>query len=303
MDTSLLRYYVEICETKNITKVANRSFISRQALSKSMKKLEGQLGSTLFYTQHGEFLLTPKGECLYRYARELVSLEDALLQEFGRSPQASSQSIRVGYGQTSYSFWSIDHVSIFNSRQKEIYIIPEIYMPNQLFNALENKQIDLGVITVMRNEDWCKTVLVKKCPLHFLLRRDDALAGKPFLEPKDLQNRELLFFQDNLCFYQQFKEYLTKARIPASCVFGTYSGLTPMVNVIRERHGLFPCNDMIVFPNEFVLKPFHDDPALPAPTQDILASMRYDHPNLHLMAQYIKYLSETISGKEHALPF
>lgn len=303
MDTSLLRYYVEICETKNITKVANRAFISRQALSKSMKKLESQLGSTLFYIQHGDFTLTPKGECLYRYAKEMLSIEDTLLQEFGRSPQACCQSIRVGYGQTSYSFWDIDHVNIFNARQKDIHIIPEIYMPNQLFNALEEKQIDLGIITVMRNEDWCKTVLIKKCPLHFLLRRDDVLAEKPVLEAKDLQNRELLFFQDNVCFYQQFKEYLAKLRISASCVFGTYSGLTPMINVIRDKHGLFPCNDMIVFPNEFVLKPYQDDSLLPAPTQDILASMRYDNKNLHLMAQYIKYLSETISGKEHALPY
>lgn len=48
MELRNLVYFVQVCEDKNYSIAACKLFITQQALSKSIKTLEAELGSSLF---------------------------------------------------------------------------------------------------------------------------------------------------------------------------------------------------------------------------------------------------------------
>src|SRR5690606_1876220 len=75
MDVHLrdLRYFVAVAEELNVTRAAERLFVSQPALSKQLRALERQLGCTLFDRVHSGVALTRQGEALLPVARDLLA--------------------------------------------------------------------------------------------------------------------------------------------------------------------------------------------------------------------------------------
>ncbi|MEV0350587.1 LysR family transcriptional regulator [Nonomuraea sp. NPDC050680] len=74
MDVHLrdLRYFVAVAEELNVTRAAERLFVSQPALSKQLKALERQLGFGLFERVPTGVVLTRQGEALLPVARDLL---------------------------------------------------------------------------------------------------------------------------------------------------------------------------------------------------------------------------------------
>ncbi|TMR90289.1 LysR family transcriptional regulator [Nonomuraea basaltis] len=74
MDVHLreLRYFVAAAEELNVTRAAERLFVSQPALSKQLRVLERQLGFRVFERVHSGVALTRQGEVLLPIARELL---------------------------------------------------------------------------------------------------------------------------------------------------------------------------------------------------------------------------------------
>ncbi|WP_049559962.1 LysR family transcriptional regulator [Nonomuraea sp. SBT364] len=74
MDVHLrdLRYFVAVAEELNVTRAAERLFVSQPALSKQLRALERQLGCTLFDRGPGGVTLTRQGAALLPVAADLL---------------------------------------------------------------------------------------------------------------------------------------------------------------------------------------------------------------------------------------
>ena len=71
-------YYRAFCfvaESKSITEAAKRMNISQPAITKTIKILESEIDSTLFYRNHNGMSLTPEGEKLYTYIKPISASE------------------------------------------------------------------------------------------------------------------------------------------------------------------------------------------------------------------------------------
>ena len=77
-----LQYFLRAAEEKNITRAAQKLYISQQSLSGHIAKLEEELGVSLF-ERGGELKLTYAGERLYLLAQRICSLEQEILRETG----------------------------------------------------------------------------------------------------------------------------------------------------------------------------------------------------------------------------
>ncbi len=94
LPTDFLRSMVIIADMESFTKAGEVIGRSQSALSLQMKKLEQTVGQTLFERQGHNFTLSPQGEILVNYARQILALNDHVLNEL--NPQALRGNIRLG---------------------------------------------------------------------------------------------------------------------------------------------------------------------------------------------------------------
>lgn len=76
IDTALLRSFIHVAETGNFTKAADRVHRSQSAVSIQIKNLEAVVGRQLFDRKKRNVRLTPHGEILLDYARQILRMND-----------------------------------------------------------------------------------------------------------------------------------------------------------------------------------------------------------------------------------
>ncbi|MAL79821.1 MAG: LysR family transcriptional regulator [Sneathiella sp.] len=84
MDIYQLRYFLAIVETGNFSRAAERSFVSQPTLSTGIKKLEAELGTTLFSREARKISLTEAGRRLLPHARTIIYECNAAKSEVSR---------------------------------------------------------------------------------------------------------------------------------------------------------------------------------------------------------------------------
>lgn len=73
-----LKYACETARVGSLNKAAANLFISQPSLSRAIKELEAELGTTIFDRTHKGMVLTPEGEMFLEYAERILSQIDDL---------------------------------------------------------------------------------------------------------------------------------------------------------------------------------------------------------------------------------
>jgi DNA-binding transcriptional LysR family regulator len=74
MNFKILEYIVAIAETGNVTKAAERLFISQSGLNQQLIKLETELGTPLFHRSKKEMRPTHAGRIYIENARRILKM-------------------------------------------------------------------------------------------------------------------------------------------------------------------------------------------------------------------------------------
>ncbi|MEY0604573.1 LysR family transcriptional regulator, partial [Providencia huaxiensis] len=74
MDVRAIRYFVEVVQLNGFSRAAKSLFITQPAISRSIQKLEQELGYILLVRAPDGVKLTDEGKILYRYGVQLLEL-------------------------------------------------------------------------------------------------------------------------------------------------------------------------------------------------------------------------------------
>src|SRR6266496_2838596 len=97
VDTRLLRYFDAVAAEGNLTRAAERLFVSQPALTKQIKQLEARLGVRLFTRSRAGMALTEPGQALAKQAPALVATWDRMLLETRSAASRAARELRVGF--------------------------------------------------------------------------------------------------------------------------------------------------------------------------------------------------------------
>ena len=82
IDLELYRVFYTVAKNKHMTKASEELHISQPAISQSIKKLEVQLGGTLFIRSNKGMELTSEGKMFYNYIKSALELINNAENEF-----------------------------------------------------------------------------------------------------------------------------------------------------------------------------------------------------------------------------
>jgi DNA-binding transcriptional LysR family regulator len=94
LPTELLRSFAAIVDSGSMLKATERVFVTQSALSLQMKRLEDTVQSPLFHRDGRRLVLTPAGQLLLAYTRDMLALNDKAVSALSGDTLAGP--VRVG---------------------------------------------------------------------------------------------------------------------------------------------------------------------------------------------------------------
>jgi DNA-binding transcriptional LysR family regulator len=97
VDTRLLRYFVAVAEEGNLTRAAERLYVSQPALTKQVRQLEDRLGVRLFTRSRSGMALTAAGRELMARAPAVLAAHDTMVRDTKAAASRTARVLRVGF--------------------------------------------------------------------------------------------------------------------------------------------------------------------------------------------------------------
>lgn len=144
MNLKSIEYFLVVAEEMNITRAAERLYITQQALSGSIKRLEEEYGVQLF-ERRPSFHLTPEGEQMVFYGKQLLDVEANLKAAFSDVSQNHRGVLRVGMSRLRGSVFFPPIWKLYHSSHPNISV--ELVNANSatLESYLQDGKIDLYI--------------------------------------------------------------------------------------------------------------------------------------------------------------
>ena len=95
MELSQLRYFMAVAQLEHMTRAAEQLHIAQPALTKAIRKLEGELGYALVARKGRNIVLTPAGHALRTLLAEPLDLLDAIPDKLRRVAEQEDHTIRL----------------------------------------------------------------------------------------------------------------------------------------------------------------------------------------------------------------
>lgn len=145
VDLELYRVFYTVAKNKHMTKASEELHISQPAISQSIKKLEEQLGGTLFLRSNKGMQLTEEGKMFFEYVKGALELINNAENEFTSFKDLSKGEIKIGCSTTLTKLVLIDSIKEFHTQYPNININITNDLTINLINDLKLGKLDFVV--------------------------------------------------------------------------------------------------------------------------------------------------------------
>ncbi|QHI95737.1 LysR family transcriptional regulator [Aristophania vespae] len=147
MDIRHFKYFIAVADAGSITLAANRLGMEQPPLSQQLRKLEENLGVSLFIRQTRGVALTEAGRMLLPQARLLLELREQFIENAKSLAEGKKGHLRIGLAGSVPLLPAIPYaIRQFSSMAPDVILSLEESNTPALCNALVNYKIDIAVI-------------------------------------------------------------------------------------------------------------------------------------------------------------
>lgn len=194
IDFELYRIFYVVANHSNITKASEELNISQPAISKSIKKLEEQLGGSLFVRTKRGVVLTEEGREFYNYIKQAIEFINNAENKFTDLINLEAGCIKIGISTTLTKEFLLPYLEKFHALYPKIDIQIITNLTPDLIQNLKNGLLDIVILNVNDNS-YGNDIEIIKCrkinDCFVVNKKYKELANKE-LSLKDLNNYPLI---------------------------------------------------------------------------------------------------------------
>ncbi len=145
MDIVLARTFLEIATAGSFFHAAKRLNVTQSTVSVRVKRLEEELGRTLFLRTKSGTKLTPAGEQFERFARSMMKVWEEAKYQVG-VPDTFARALCIG---SQYSLWpkfSMRWLQLLERELPDTALRAEMGMPDRLLRLMLDGLLDVAVM-------------------------------------------------------------------------------------------------------------------------------------------------------------
>lgn len=146
MNFRVLKAFLAVSRTGNITRAAQQLHISQPALSRRIAELEEDVGAPLFERTNRRLTLTDRGMRFEAHAREMLEVYERMKRDMAEAPEALTGKVRLGCVESSVAEFAYDVVSRMHAEHPKVTF--ELYSADgdDIRTGLDQDRLDLGIL-------------------------------------------------------------------------------------------------------------------------------------------------------------
>lgn len=148
METSILNEFLTLEETNSFSKAARQMQISQATLSRHIRQLEDSYGVPLFERTTQKMKLTPYGEALVVYAKNILENEHSFKRDIERIHFKKANHLVIGTVDFSFYYGITTHLAEFKKSHPNATLEVHIASTDELIQMLNTGKVD---VAFMRN--------------------------------------------------------------------------------------------------------------------------------------------------------
>jgi LysR family transcriptional regulator, hydrogen peroxide-inducible genes activator len=203
MTLSEFRYIVAVAKELHFGRAAEKCFVSQPTLSVAVKKIENELGVTLFERHQHEVSITPLGQTIIKQA-EIVLNETNTLKELAKqNKDGLSGELKLGVIYTIGPYLLPKLIPVINKQATELTLIIEEDYTENLSSKLKAGELDVAILANPFNQSGICTEILYQEPFMVALPSNHPLTKKKKLSADDLLDDTMLLLKSGNCFRDQ----------------------------------------------------------------------------------------------------
>ncbi|RUR10690.1 LysR substrate-binding domain-containing protein [Legionella sp. km772] len=232
-----LSYFIILAETKHFGAAAKRCYVSQPTLSMQIKKLEDDLGVSLFERTNKQVFLTDQGTALLPLAKKILiqvnELKDAA--HYLNDPFAGDLHLGAIPTVAPYLLPLIMPTLKQQFPHLKIWLVEE--QTQRLIEKLEDGTLDAAIMADPIHQVFTRQALFEEV-FYFACSKNNPLAGLTSISLNQLAGQELLLLEEGHCLREQAMAVCQMAKANNSIADFTATSLETLRLMVQADMGV-----------------------------------------------------------------
>lgn len=201
------RLFQEISQTLSISRAASHCGISQSAATQHVQEVERRLGLPLVDRRTRPLALTGAGKLYADYCREVLRREEQFLTSLERLKGDAQGAVRVA---SIYSIGLSEMSGLreeFERRYPNAQLHVDYLRPDKIYEAVLADRADLGLVSYPIAKRELAFIPWRKEQMSVAVPPSHHLAGKPLLQPADLEGQDFIGYDEDLLIRRELDRF------------------------------------------------------------------------------------------------
>jgi LysR family hydrogen peroxide-inducible transcriptional activator len=203
MTLTELRYIVALARERHFGRAAEKCFVSQPTLSVAIKKLEEELGITLFERHTSDVSVTPLGTRIVEQAQRVLEETAAIRHIAAQGKDQLASPLRVGAIYTVGPYLLPQLIPIMHKRAPNMPLLLQENYTVKLGELLRSGELDVAILSLPFADTGIVTRAVYDEPFRVVMPANHAWSRKAKIPAAELCNETLLLLGAGNCFRDQ----------------------------------------------------------------------------------------------------
>ena len=226
-----LTYFKTVCDQKSITRAAGCLYLSQQGLSRIIKNMEKELGTTLLVRKTSGIELTPSGQYLYEQLPPLLRSWSSICNEITCMEQSASHEIELLSAYGILRLVTPECLEDFRKKYPHIRLTYHEYPDREVERKWTEGRGTVAFLVGNNDVHFPGATQLERFPIKLLVNKAHPLAARKSVTIQDLRGQRL---------YIESREFHINELIVGRC---REAGFEP--DIAFETSGFSLCHKMV----------------------------------------------------------
>lgn len=191
-DLRQLRAFVAVAEERNFTRAAERLHMAQQAVSKSVRGLERELGVELLERTTRNVRLTPAGEELLASGGEALRAAELAFERASEVGGGRRGAVELGASPAVGPSTVQEVVAALREGAPELRVSVRAIRPSEFLRALRDRDVDVILARTLRDDAGLDSAALRPTPAVLAVPVEHRLAGRGPVSLAELDGERML---------------------------------------------------------------------------------------------------------------